>query len=139
MSSKLKIEDLKFPTGLFYSTQHLWARIEDKRIRVGMSDLGQKIAGKIVHVRIKKIGSSVKQGSLLGTAESIKWITGLTAPLTGELLEFNNQLREQPALINKDPYGNGWIAMLNPTDSERELKNLISSEKALREFIKNIT
>lgn len=135
MISVVKILEYEFPEGLLYSKDHLWAKIEDGRVKVGITDFAQKMAGEIVFVRIMPKGKQVRAGQPLGTMETGKWVGPLKSPVSGTIVEVNTALRMQPKLLNTDPYGQGWVAIIEPSNLEEEKKNLISDLEELRKFI----
>jgi len=131
------VEGHEFPEELYFHRDHMWVKIEDGKARIGYNDWAQSAAGKILFLRTRRVGSKVKQGKTLGTLESGKWVGPLKAPLSGEILELNEEVLKNPSLINEDPYGRGWIAVLKPLNLEEDLKTLIkgSDEEALKEWI----
>jgi glycine cleavage system H protein len=116
----------EYPEGLYYSKDHLWAKIEDGKVRVGLTDFAQQMAGKIRFVRLRPPGRKVEQGKTLGTMETGKWVGPLKSPISGTILETNRALRRKASLINEDPYGEGWISILQPTNLEEDLRNLMT-------------
>jgi glycine cleavage system H protein len=126
----VKINGNEFPEDLYYHREHMWVKIEDGKIRVGYNDWAQSAAGKLVNLSTRKAGRSVRAGKTLGTVESGKWVGPLKVPLSGTIAELNEDVQKSPALINEDPYGRGWIAIIEPSDLDNELKDLIpGSEK----------
>nr|MDO8045183.1 glycine cleavage system protein H [Candidatus Baldrarchaeota archaeon] len=134
----VKIEGYEFPDDFYYHPDHMWAKVEDGKVRVGYNDWAQSAAGKILFIRTKKVGQPVKQGKTLGTIESGKWVGPLKSPVSGKIVELNEEVQKNPSLINEDPYGKGWIAVIEPTNLEEELKNLIpgSDHAKLEEWLK---
>jgi len=117
-------EKYEYPEGLYYSKDHLWAKIEDGKVRVGLTDFAQQIAGKIRFIRLRPLGVKVEQGKTLGTMETGKWVGPLVSPLSGTVIEVNEDLRRKAGLVNEDPYGKGWLSVLQPTNLDEELKTL---------------
>ncbi len=128
----------EFPEGLYYSKDHMWAKIEDGKIRVGLTDFGQQAAGKILMVRPRPLGKSVEQGKILGTMETGKWVGPLKAPVGGSLIEFNEPLRavKTADIVNKSPYGEGWMFVLKPANLEKDLRNLLVDVEEIEEWLK---
>ncbi len=116
----------EFPEGLYYSKDHLWLKIEGDVVRVGVTDLAQQAAGPIVYVRLVPKGKVVEAGKPLGTMETGKWVGPLKSPVSGTIVEVNEALKSQPKLLNEDPYGKGWLAVIKPSKLEEELKGLFS-------------
>lgn len=119
------IEGNEFPEDLYYHPDHMWVRVEEDRARVGYNDWAQDAAGKLVSIKTRKAGRSMKQGKTLGTVESGKWVGPLKVPVSGTIEEINPKLDGNPSLINDDPYGEGWIAIITPDSLDEDLSNLI--------------
>jgi glycine cleavage system H protein len=130
----VRIDGNEFPEDLFYHREHMWVRVEDGRVRVGYNDWAQSAAGKLLKINTRRAGSLVQEGKTLGTIESGKWVGPLKAPVSGKIIEVNEEVLRRPSLINEDPYGRGWVAVIEPTDLENELKKLIrGSDRATLE------
>jgi glycine cleavage system H protein len=97
------------PEDLRYSTDHEWARRDDRRVRVGITDYAQDALGDVVFVELPAVGTEIEAGSLLGEVESTKSVSELYAPVTGRVVEVNAALADSPERLNEDPYGEGWI------------------------------
>ncbi len=134
----VKINGNEFPEDLYYHRDHMWVKVEDGKVRVGYNDWAQEAAGKLVNLNTRRVGRSVKAGKTLGTVESGKWVGPLKAPVSGKIVEINGEVLKKPSLINEDPYGRGWIAVIEPTALEAELKDLIkgSDKDALEAWLK---
>jgi len=104
------------PEGLRYTKDHEWAKLEGKRVRVGITDHAQTELTDVVYVELPPVGRVVKQGEPIGTVESVKAVSEIFAPVTGKVVEANKTLADQPELVNKDPYGAGWMAVLEVAD-----------------------
>lgn len=110
-----------------------WAKLEpDGRVRVGLTDRGQDMAGKILFIRLRPKGSSIEQGKPFGTIETAKWTGPLESPVSGTIEEVNEELRRKPSLVNEDPYGRGWMVVIKPTKLESDLKSLLYKEAAVK-------
>ena len=104
---------MDFPDELMYHPGHLWVRDEgDGRVTVGITDFAQDQLGKVVYVDLPEVGDTVVEGEEMGAVESAKSVSDLIAPVTGEVLEINDDLNDDPAPINDDPYGAGWMAVI---------------------------
>lgn len=127
----VKVNGYELPDNLYYHEKHTWIIVEGDLVRVGIDEIGLAIAGKIVFIRMKKQGREVKAGKSIGTAEAGKGVIPITAPVTGEIVELNSKIgKRETALLNDDPYGEGWVAILKPTgDLNEELNQLISGDK----------
>ena len=104
------------PQELKYTKDHEWVKQEDGNIRVGITHHAQKELGDIVFVELPEVGRKVKKGELVATVESVKAVGEVYAPASGEVVEVNTSLEASPELVNKDPYGQGWIFVLKVAD-----------------------
>ncbi|NPB08044.1 MAG: glycine cleavage system protein H [Aquificae bacterium] len=126
----------KIPKDLYYDIENqVWFRVnEDGTVTVGVTDVGQSRAGKIINIRIKAPGKYLKKGKPVASLESGKWAGPVPADIEGEVVERNEKLFDKPDLINEDPYGEGWIAKIKPANLERDLKDLVTGEEAVRKM-----
>jgi glycine cleavage system H protein len=108
---------MEFPEDVRYTEQHEWVRIEGSRARVGISDYAQDALGDVVYVDIPEIGSEVKAGEPFGEVESTKSVSDVYAPLSGTVIERNAALVEAPEVVNEDPYGEGWMIVIELSDA----------------------
>lgn len=111
----MKFENLDFPDELLYTKEHEWVKMEGDVVRVGITDYAQDSLHEIVFCEVPKVGVSVKKGDPLGTVESIKAASDVYSPISGTVIEINERLSEEPELLNKSPYEEGWIAVLKPS------------------------
>lgn len=110
---------MNFPDNLKYTNDHEWIRVEGAIGIVGITDFAQGELGDIVYVDIGTVGNSVAKGGTFGTVEAVKTVSDLFIPVSGKVLEVNANLASHPELVNKDPYGEGWMAKVsidNPAD-----------------------
>ena len=114
-------------SGLLYSKEHEWVRIEDDYAIVGITDYAQSELGDIVFIEFPNINDKFDQNEAFGVVEAVKTVSDLFIPLSAEILEINHRLEENPELINSDPYGDGWIVKLS-LFKKNELEMLLSSE-----------
>lgn len=117
---------MNFPTNLRYTNEHEWIRIEGDEAYVGITDYAQSELGEIVFVDVDTIGEEIAQGEVFGSIEAVKTVSDLNMPVTGEVLEFNEALNDQPEAVNNDPYGEGWIIKISVKDAA-ELDNLLDA------------
>jgi len=122
------------PKELLYTKDHEWVRLEDGRARVGITDHAQKSLGDIVYVELPPVGKEVKKGERTATVESVKAVGEIFAPLSGKVVEVNTTVTQSPDLINKDPYGQGWLFVLEISD-RAEIGSLLAPE-AYEELLK---
>lgn len=107
------------PEDLRYTHQHEWVRIEGDRARIGITDFAQQELTDIVFVELPKVGRTVQRGEVVGAVESVKTVSEIYAPVGGEIVEANQELDSHPDLLNKEPYGRGWLAVLaGPTAAD---------------------
>ncbi len=102
----------KIPENLHYAKSHEWARLEGDTVVIGISDYAQATLGDIVYVELPEVGEEYKQGEGIGIVESVKATSDLYTPMSGKIIEVNEALTDDPAVVNQDPYGQGWIARL---------------------------
>lgn len=121
------------PEELRYHESHEWARPEDGRVRIGISDFAQDELGDVVFVELPAEGEELDRDSPFGIVESIKAVSDIYAPVSGTVVAINEELFDRPELVNDDPYGDGWMIELEPAD-ESELDELLDHE-AYREQI----
>ncbi len=107
---------MNVPEQLFYTDQHEWVRDEDGRFRVGITDYAQDALGDIVFVALPEVGAELHQGASFGEVESTKSVSEIYAPVQGVVVEVNAELETTPELVNSDPYGAGWLLVLQPID-----------------------
>jgi len=127
----VEIGEYEVREGLYYHEEHFWARIEDGLVRFGATDYGQKALREVVYVELAEVDDEVKQNEAYGTLESVKAVVDLIAPISGTVKEVNEELMDNPDLINKDPYGNGWLILVTPSDVEGEVENLMDYDAAV--------
>ena len=131
-----EIEGYNMPDGLYYHKDHSWAKVEGTKVTVGMNDFFQKEAGDIVFVDLPEEEEDVSQGEVCGKIQSRKWIGKLVAPVSGEIVEINEDLEDDTSYINNDPYGKGWIIVIEASDLDSELDSLMQGD-ALVSFIES--
>ena len=105
-----------YPADLRYTREHEWAKVEGNRARVGITHFAQDQLGDVVFVELPKVGTRVRQLSSFGVVESVKAVSDLFAPLSGEVVEVNGRLNERPEAVNRDPYGEGWLIVITLED-----------------------
>jgi len=121
----VKIDDFEVPEGLYYHKEFAWARVEDGKVRIGITDYAQKQLREIVYVELPSVGDTITQNDPFGTLESVKAVSDLIAPISGTIKEVNGDLESKPELLNEDPYGKGWIIVVTPTNLDAELKEIM--------------
>ena len=107
---------MNIPGGLLYTKDHEWLRIEGDKGYVGITDFAQGELGDVVFVEIETLGETLSQGDVFGTIEAVKTVSDMFMPVAGEILEVNPALEESPEVVNKDPYGKGWMIKIRITE-----------------------
>lgn len=118
---------MNFPTNVKYTKEHEWIRLEGDVAYVGITDYAQEQLGDIVFVDIPTEGETLAADEVFGTIEVVKAISDLFLPVTGEILEQNEALADQPELVNQDPYGEGWLIKIKPT-ADADFDSLLDAE-----------
>jgi|UniRef100_A0A7V3RFV7 glycine cleavage system H protein len=134
----MEIKGYNMPEDLYYHEEDAWVRIEsDGTVTIGMDDFYQKQAGDTTYVDLPFEGDTITQGETCGKIQSSKWVGKFVAPISGEIIAVNHELENDCRLINKDPYGAGWIIKVKPSNLEKELQNLAHGPEALKKFIED--
>ena len=118
---------MNFPQNLKYTNEHEWIRVDGDIAYVGITDYAQEQSGDIVFVDIPTVGETLEAGETFGTIEVVKTISDLFLPIAGEVLEQNEALEENPELVNKAPYGEGWLIKVKPADV-KAVEDLLDAE-----------
>ena len=118
---------MNIPANLKYSNDHEWVRVEGNEAFVGITDFAQGQLGDIVFVDVPTVGESLGQNEVFGSIEAVKTVSDAFLPVSGDILEFNEALENDPALVNKDPYGEGWIIKVNMANPA-EVDTLLSAD-----------
>ncbi len=122
-------EEYDIPEGLFYTEEHEWARLEsDGSVVIGVTDYAQKHLHEIVYVELPEVGDDAELMAVIGALESVKAVSDMNSPVGGSIKEANDELLDSPELINESPYGEGWIAKLEPSDWEGDKVHLMGAE-----------
>lgn len=124
---------MNFPENVKYSSDHEWVRVEGNEAYVGITDFAQEELGEIVYVDVTTEGETLSQGEIFGSIEAVKTVSDLMMPVAGEVLEVNPKLDDAPELVNKDPFGEGWIIKIAVQQPD-ELSTLMTAE-TYKEFI----
>jgi glycine cleavage system H protein len=121
----VKIDEHEFPEDLYFHKDHMWAKVEGDKVRVGYNEWAADLAGKLVSIKTRREGRKVKAGKTLGSIESGKWVGSLKIPVSGTIVEVNPELKNKPNIINDAPYEAGWVALIDPDDLEADLSELM--------------
>ncbi|OEU50034.1 MAG: glycine cleavage system protein H [Desulfobacterales bacterium S3730MH5] len=128
-----EISELHLPDDIRYTDDHEWVRLEGDKVRVGLDDYAQDQLGDIVFVELPQVGDTFKQGKEFATVESVKAVCECYLPVGGEIIAVNKALEESPELVNKSPYGDGWMVEVNPNDLS-EMDSLMTSAGGLEKL-----
>lgn len=118
---------MKVPSDLKYTKDHEWVKIEGDIAIIGITDFAQSELGDIVYVEVETIDETLDAEDVFGTVEAVKTVSDLFLPLSGEIIEFNEALQDEPEKVNTDPYGEGWMVKVKFSDSS-EIDNLLSAD-----------
>jgi glycine cleavage system H protein len=118
---------MNIPENLLFTQDHEWIAVEGSLATVGISEYAQGELGDVVFVEIETLGETLGKGDIFGTVEAVKTVSDLFMPVSGEVVEVNAELADKPELINKDPFGSGWMIRIKVTDPE-ELSSLLNSD-----------
>ncbi len=116
------------PEGLLFSKEHEWVKVDGNSATIGITNYAQNALGDIVYVELPKVGTTIEQFSNVGVIESVKAVSDLFTPMSGEVIEVNEGLEGDPAAVNREPYGAGWLVKIRLTKPD-EAKGLLSSDE----------
>lgn len=117
-----------YPDEFYYTKDHEWIKIEAGKAIVGITEFAQKQLGDVVYLELPKVGTQFESHQSLGVVESVKAVSDIYSPVSGEVIETNEELNDSPELVNQDPHGKGWIIQLKMKD-ESELEKLMSASE----------
>ena len=118
---------MQFPSELKYSKEHEWLKVEGDTATIGITEFAQKELGDIIYVDIETLGEEIEQNGIFGSVEAVKTVSDLFMPISGEIIEINALLADQPELVNSAPYGDGWMVKIKITDAS-QVESLLDSE-----------
>ncbi|WP_430791172.1 glycine cleavage system protein GcvH [Virgibacillus flavescens] len=119
---------MSLPKDLLYSEEHEWVKKEDGKVRIGITDFAQSELGDIVFVELPEVGEEIEADEPFGSVESVKTVSELYAPVSGKVIEINEELEDNPEFVNESPYEKAWMVVVELSD-ESELDELLSAEK----------
>lgn len=132
------VEGREIPGDLKYTKEHEWLRVEKGLCRVGITDYAQNSLHEVVYADLPQVGRKLAQKESFGTVESVKAVSEVYSPVSGEVAEVNKKLSDAPELVNQQPYGDGWLILLKPSNLEEDLHSLMSA-KNYEEFLKTLS
>jgi glycine cleavage system H protein len=124
----MRVGEIDVPENLYYSKEHQWVSVEGEKCRVGLTDYAQKQLHEVVYVDLPRVGAGVTAGQVMGSVESVKAVSDILSPLSGEVLEVNKNLQESPGVVNQSPYQDGWVVVVKASRLDEDLKSLLSPE-----------
>ncbi|MFC1858807.1 glycine cleavage system protein GcvH [Thermodesulfobacteriota bacterium] len=130
----MEIKGYTLPDDLYYEENHFWVRDDGDVLAMGMDDFAQRLAGEIVYIQLPDEGKKIKVGKKFAKMESGKWLGKVFGPVNGELVAVNEELEENPGLINEDCYGKGWMYKIK-ADDKSELQNLLTDPGAIEKWL----
>lgn len=130
--------ELRVRKGYYYCEDGIWARVEGTKVRIGVTDYTQRTGGDVAFVDLVREGTAVERHAEIGTLETAKTTVSLQSPISGTVEQTNATLVDKPELVNSDPYGGGWLAMLMPRYLEDDLKALMSAEEYFQRMLKKL-
>jgi glycine cleavage system H protein len=126
---RLKVDETEVPEDLYYTKEHEWMRIENEKCRIGITDYAQNSLHEVVYVDLPNVGKTLTQNAIFGTVESVKAVSELYSPISGEIVERNEKLVDSPELVNQQPYGAGWILVVKSSRLDDDLKSLLNAQQ----------
>jgi len=135
----VEVQGYNFPDDLRYTDDHIWVRKEDDLLTFGFDDLAAKLIGNILFVMLADEGTELAPGMVFGTVESMKWVERLRSPVSGMVKEVNRDLELDPTIVNREPYGGGWLIRIAPsTNTVDELSKLAGGSGLMEWAVKEI-
>ena len=131
----MEFEGYVFPDDLKYEKNHFWARVEGDLVVTGATEFVSKQAGEITFVDLPQEDDDLSQGKPFGSIESGKWVGRIYAVVSGQVAEVNQDLEDEPEKINADPYGDGWICKIRPSNLAADIDNLMSPDDSFKQFV----
>ena len=119
---------MNIPPDLLYSKDHEWVKLDGEIATVGITDFAQRELGDIVYVEIETVGETLDREQVFGTVEAVKTVSDLFMPISGEVLEFNSDLEDNPEAVNEQPYDSGWMIKIK-MDNTYQIKNLLDADQ----------
>ena len=140
MADKEEIRGCVIPKELYYRVEdHTWVKVsDDGTVWVGMTDVAQNMAGPLLHVKTKAVGTKRAKGKPVATVESAKWVGPVHSPVVGEIIEVNGKVAQDAKIVNQSPYNQGWIVRMKPANLQGELTEMLTGEAAVEAYRQKI-
>jgi glycine cleavage system H protein len=133
----MKVDEYEIMEGLYYTKEHEWAKVAGNKVTVGIDDYAQKLLKDVVYVELPEKGTKVEHMKEFGIVESVKTVSDLYAPVSGTVVDINVKLDDEPELVNAGPYKAGWMLVIEPSNLETDLANLMNAE-SYAEYLKKL-
>jgi glycine cleavage system H protein len=127
----LKVEGYEVLEGLYYSKEWMWVKVENGKVRIGITDYAQKQLNEVVFAELPNVGDEIVKGEPFGTVESVKSVSDLVAPVSGKIVEVNKKISDNTETLNEDPYDKGWMLVISPKNLSQDLGTLMNFEQAV--------
>jgi glycine cleavage system H protein len=132
----MNVGGYELPDDLYYHNEHTWVKKEDDgNVRIGMNAMWAGTAGDITYIDLPFEGDEISQGDTCGKLQSAKWISKLISPISGEIVQVNEALEDDSTKVNQDPYGEGWVVIIKPSNLEDELASLMNGEDKVKPWM----
>ena len=131
VANLVKVQGYEVPEGLYYSKEWMWVKVENGKVRIGITDYAQKQLNEVVFAELPNVEDEVVKGEPFGTVESVKSVSDLVAPISGKISEVNKKVSDNLGTLNEDPYNEGWILVISPTNIEDDLRTLMNFEQSV--------
>jgi glycine cleavage system H protein len=128
MTLMLEVMNMNTPKELRYSEEHEWVKVEGEKVRIGITDFAQSELGDIVFVELPEVGDEIKADEPFGSVESVKTVSELYAPISGKVVEINEDLDDSPEFVNESPYEKAWMIVIEPANVA-DVENLMTAEQ----------
>ncbi len=115
--------------GLLYTENDTWVKVENRNVRVGLTDFFQRRVGDVIYIEFPKVGSKITRSEEIAQLESIKTASSIPSPLEGTIIAVNQSLTNKPEMINEEPYGRGWLGLIYPSNLKQTLDQLLTAER----------
>ncbi len=133
----MEVKGYKMPEDLYYHKEHMWVKVEGNKAICGLTDFAQKLAGEISFIELPEEGDEVEKDSVIGSYETGKWLGKIYAPVSGTITRVNEEVDDDPSIINEDPFGKGWLFEIEMSDPS-ELDDLMKGEEAKKWLLSEI-
>jgi glycine cleavage system H protein len=128
----VKIDNFEVIEDVYYSKDWMWIQLEKDEVKIGLTDYAQQQMNELVFIELPEVGDDIIQGETYGTVESVKSVSDLIAPISGKIVKINEEVLDNPELINQDPFNEGWLIIVKSEKLQEELKKLMAYKEAVK-------